>query len=112
MILKQKAQRLHDDAELAWHDGNEAEAERIDAIAWELEAENERRLIAAKARLESFDQEAQASGLLNAEDTSMSWSGDAPTFGEIGRRAAQMCEFWELAADSAQCIVDCRYADC
>ena len=107
MILKQKAQRLHDDAELAWHDGNEAEAHRLDAIAWELEEENERRLEAAKALFETFDEDAQDSGRINAEETSMSWSGNAPTFGSVKNRL-QMCEFWEAAAGSAQSIVDFR----
>jgi hypothetical protein len=108
MIINQKIKRLEDDADLAWHDGDEAEGARLDALVRELDAENERRLEAAKARLESFDQEAKDSGLLNASETSVKPLGGPPTFGSLGDRALQMCEFWELAAESAQAIVDFR----
>jgi len=108
MILNQKIKRLEDDADLAWHDGDEAEGMRIDALVFELGAENERRLEAAKTRFETFDEEAKDSGLLNASETSVSMSGNGPTFGALGDNALQMCEFWELAAESAQNIVDFR----
>ena len=69
--------------------------------------ENERRLNIAKALFESFDEESRDSGWLNASETAANDAGTV-TFGELGNDALQMCEFWEMAASSAQFIADCR----
>ena len=106
MTINQKIRRIEAEADFAWEIGDEAEGGRLDAILRELGAENERRLAAAKARFDEFDQEARDSGFLNASQTRV--SDEAPTFACLGDRALQMCEFWELAAESAQSVVDFR----
>jgi len=108
MTINQKIRRIEQDADFAWEIDDAEEGARLDGIIRKLGAENERRLAAAKARFDKFDQEARDSGYLNASMTSASESGEAPTFGAIGDRALQMCEFWEMAVASAQSIVDSR----
>jgi len=98
MFLLQKASRLNDDADMAWEAGDEAEGERLDKEVSQLWAENERRLEAAKARLEAFSEDLQASGWNNAGDTYPQLNGRHDTL--------QYCELWECAAESAQCLAD------
>jgi hypothetical protein len=63
----------------------------------ELAAENTRRMDAAKALLVTFPEEAQDSGMLNAQDT----------FADHGKSAdLNACEYWETAAYSAQSMVE------
>lgn len=108
MIIIQKIRRLEDDSYIAWYEGDEERGKHIDSIIFQLSSENERRLKAAKARFESFDSKTQDSAWLNASQTSVSMSGNAPTFSSLGALALQMCEFWEMAANSAQDLIDFR----
>jgi hypothetical protein len=106
-MLLQQIKRLAADADMLWRDGSEEQARRTDAKITELDMQNEVRLNAACAQFEAFDQEARESGWLNASETSP-WMEMI----KAGKHAEPLryCEFWELAARSAEGSDRCRKA--
>ena len=98
-FLLQKYRRLVDDAELAWHAGDENEGAKLDAEAHNVYEENKRRLEAATAKFYSFSEECRDSGWLNAGQTYKALC-ERPN-------ALAYCELWELAAASCRDLVEC-----
>ena len=102
--IRHMIEALEPDADRAFSAGDVKEGERLDAMVSALVGENERRMEAAMAEFHKYDEDAQDSGRINAEDTEI----DGTTFGQLGNRALHMCEFWEVAAASALSIIECR----
>ena len=109
MLLTHKAQQIEALAEQAWGEGLEEEGLRLDAELGAVWKETSRRLTAAQTLLGEYDEDAQESGRINAEDTP-AWS-DGPTFrklAESGEDILAMPEYWEIATESAQVIAESR----
>ena len=95
-MLNQKIKLL--DAEAQATDSDKRVLEILDEIT-ALISENADRMEAAKTKFYAFSEDAQYSGELNAAQT-------APftNFAKYGKQDEMLdaCEFWELAADSAE----------
>ena len=100
-LLKVRYDALMRDADNAYEEGAVEEGSMLDKNASAINAENERRVIAAKAKETEFTVDQWESGLQNANDTFYVEGGIT------GSAALYMCEYWECVVVSAQSIKDC-----
>jgi len=104
MTINEQIDQIYDAIELLDDTASDywEKCDELVAICRNLGTENDDRMARAKAKLYNFSEDLQQSGLTNADETD--WVIKRNREHDYGSKLLVMCEYWELAADSAQCL--------